>query len=86
MVLPPPPTDADLDRYIQIRYALIGIDLSTLPADDPTAPMDQARVMANARSTLRQEVDYADYTPDQQAHAAFLYPAPTSIWTREFTP
>jgi len=81
-----PPTDAELDSYIRIRYALIGIDLSTLPENDPAAPMDQARVMANARSTIRQEVDYADYVPDQQAHAAVLYPAPFAVWTGEYKP
>jgi len=86
VALPPPPSDEELDQYIRIRYALIGIDLSTLPENDPAAPMDQARVMANARSTLRQEVDYANYVPDQQAHAAFLYPAPTSIWTEAYKP
>ncbi|GIG86052.1 hypothetical protein [Plantactinospora endophytica] len=86
MAIPPPPTDAELDTYIRTRYALIGIDLSTLPENDPGAPMDQARVLANARSTIRQEVSYADYVPDQQAHAAVLYPAPMSIWTGAYQP
>ena len=81
MAIPPPPTDAELDSYIRIRFALIGIDISVLPENDPAAPMDQARVMANARSTLRAEVTYANHVPDQQGHLAVLYPSPMSVWT-----
>lgn len=86
MAIPPPPTDAELDAYIATRYALIGIDISVLPVDDPAAPMDQARVIANARSTIRGELTYADYTPDQQAHLAVLYPTPAALWTEVYQP
>ena len=86
MAIPPPPTDAELDVYIRTRFALIGIDISVLPENDPTAPMDQARVMANARSTLRGEVAYANYVPDQQGHLAVLYPSPMSVWTGVYEP
>jgi hypothetical protein len=86
MAIPSPPTDAELDVYIRTRFALIGIDISVLPENDPAAPMDQTRVMSNARSTLRAEVTYADHLPDQQGHLAVLYPSPMSVWTEVFQP
>ena len=86
MAIPPPPTDEELDVYIRTRFALIGIDISVLPENDPAAPMDQARVMANARSTLRSEVTYANHVPDQQGHLAVLYPSPMTLWTEVYRP
>jgi hypothetical protein len=76
-----PPTDEELNVYILTRFALMGIDISVLPASDPSAPMDQARVLTAARTTLRQDAEIAAYTPDQQADLAVLYPAPYAKWT-----
>lgn len=76
-----PPTDEDLNAYILTRFALMGIDISVLPASDPSAPMDQARVLTAARTTLRQDAEIAAYTPYQQADLAVLYPAPFAKWT-----
>lgn len=84
MAVPPPPTDAELDVYIRTRYALMGIDISVLPEDDPAAPMDQARVMSAARSTIRQDAVIAAYLTDQQADLAVLYPAPFARWTEVY--
>ena len=53
---PPEPTDEELDTYIHTRYRLLGIDVSVLPVADEDAPMDQERLLANARSILRQDV------------------------------
>lgn len=80
---PPPPDDAQLDTYIRTRYALLGIDISVLPADDPAAVMDQRRLLADGRSILRTEVRIADADIDAQFHIPLLYPAPASAWTGE---
>jgi hypothetical protein len=78
----PEPTDADLDDLAQTYWALLGIDISVLPVDDPTAVADQARCLANARSTLRGEVPIQDYAGlDPQADLAVLYPVPFAQWT-----
>ena len=37
-------TDEELDRYILTRLALIGVDLSVLPEEDESAPVDLTRV------------------------------------------
>jgi hypothetical protein len=76
-----PPTDDELNAYIMTRFALMEIDISVLPKDDPTAPMDQTRVLSSARSTIRQDVEIAAYLTDQQADLAVLYPAPFARWT-----
>jgi hypothetical protein len=82
-VPPPAPSDEELDRYIRTRYALLGIDISVLPADDEDAPMDQSRLLANARSILRQEVVAADFVIDPQFHLPVAHPAPFAAWTEE---
>jgi hypothetical protein len=84
LAVPPPPTDAELDVYIRTRYALMGIDISVLPENDPAAPMDQARVMSSARSTIRQDAAIAAYLTDQQADLAVLYPSPFARWTEVY--
>lgn len=76
-----PPTDEELNAYIKIRYALLGIDISVLPENDPVAPMDQARVLTAARSTIRQDAEIAAYPIDQQADLATFYPVQLAQWT-----
>jgi hypothetical protein len=80
---PPPPTDAELDVYIKTRYALLGIDISVLPADDAKAPMDQKRLLANGRDILRQEVVAADFVIDPQFHLPMPYVAQFAAWAEE---
>lgn len=82
-VPPPAPTDEELDRYIRTRYALLGVDISVLPVSDAEAPMDQERLLANARSILRQDVVAADFEIDPQFNLPVPHPAPFSAWTRE---
>lgn len=79
---PAPPGDEELNAYIRTRYALLGIDISVLPESDPEAPMDQSRLLENARSILRQEVVAADFEIDPQHHLPVPHPAPFSAWTR----
>ncbi len=78
---PDSPTDEELDAYILTRYALLGIDISVLPESDEDAPMDQERLLENARSILRQEVVAADFEIDPQFHLPVPHPAPFSVWT-----
>lgn len=80
---PPEPTDAELDTYIRTRYALLGIDISVLPAQDADAPMDQERLLANGRSILRQEVVAANFQIDPQFNLAMPFPAQFGAWTQE---
>ncbi len=79
-----PPTDAELDAWIQARLQLIGIDLTQLPLNDPAAPADQTRVLASLRSFLRTTPPVISaYSPDVQEHPPVLYPAPLTAWTKE---
>jgi len=49
----PEPTDEELDAFILTRMKILGVDLSVLPADDPSAPADRRRILASARTFLR---------------------------------
>ena len=80
---PDPPTDEELNAYILTRYALLGIDISVLPESDEDAPMDQERLLQNARSILRQDVTAADFDIDPQFHLPVPHPAPFTAWTEE---
>ena len=80
-VPPPEPTDEELDRYILTRHALLGIDVSVLPASDADAPMDLERLLANGRSILRQDVEAANFTIDPQFNLPVPHPAPFVAWT-----
>jgi hypothetical protein len=80
---PTPPDDAALNAYILTRYALLGIDISVLPVSDPSAPIDQERLLADARTTVRGDVAAADFPFDAQFHVPALYPAPFTQWTKE---
>ncbi|MBW3534743.1 MAG: hypothetical protein KY453_05920 [Gemmatimonadetes bacterium] len=84
--VPPAPTDEELDRYILTRYALLGVDVSVLPASDPDAPMDRERLLANARSILRDDVKAADFEIDPQLVVPMPFPAPFTSWTDRGAP
>ena len=71
-----PPTRDELDDYIRTRLSLIGIDLSVLPEDDPSAPADQLRVLRSARNVLTGTVPaLSDYSLDPQEVPPSMYPA-----------
>ena len=80
---PDPPTDEELNVYIRTRYALLEIDISVLPESDEDAPMDQERLLENARSILRQDLTAADLDIDPQFHLPVPHPAPFLAWTEE---
>ena len=80
---PPEPTDEELDTYIRTRYALLGIDISVLPVTDEDAPMDQERLLSNARSILRQDVTAANFKIDPQFMLPQPFPAPFTAWTEQ---
>lgn len=79
------PTDAELDVFIKTRLTLLGIDISVLPVSDSSAPMDQARVLSSARSTLKTTVPVISdwFGADVQEVPPDLYPAPGTAWTDE---
>ena len=81
--VPPDPTDEELDGYIRTRYALLGIDISVLAESDEDALMDQERLLANARSILRQDVAGADFEIDPRFNLPVPHPAPFTAWTEE---
>jgi len=80
---PPEPTDEELNTYIRTRYALLGVDISVLPVADEDAPMDQERLIANARSILRQDITAANFNIDPQFTLSQPFPAPFTAWTEE---
>jgi len=81
---PPAPTDAELDALIRARLALLGIDLAQLPADDPAAPADQARILVALRAFLRTTVPVVSgWAADPQRFPPVLYPSPFTAWTEE---
>jgi hypothetical protein len=68
-------SDEELDRYIRVRLALVGVDLSVLPESDPRAPADQVRILRSARSFLRSTVPViSDHVLDRWDAVPFLYP------------
>ncbi|MFC5750601.1 hypothetical protein [Actinomadura rugatobispora] len=78
---PTPPTEAEIDTFITTRLRMIGIDLSVLPENDPSAPADRARALAACRSALADVAPVTAYRLDAQRYAPILYPAPHSEWT-----
>ncbi|MFN8602680.1 MAG: hypothetical protein U0842_19625 [Candidatus Binatia bacterium] len=78
------PTDAELNTFILARLATIGIDITTLPLSDPSAPADQTRVLSSLRSFIRSSSpQISQYVADVQENPPVLYPAPFSQWTLE---
>ena len=79
-----PPTDAELDTFILARLATIGIDITTLPVSDSTAPADQTRVLSSLRNFIRNSPpQISQYVADVQENPPVLYPAPFTQWTLE---
>ncbi len=71
-----PVTDAELDAYIRTRLAIVGVELSVLPEDDPAAPADRIRIYRSARNFLRNTVPrISGYSLDPQDVPPILYPA-----------
>jgi len=69
-------TDEELDRYVETRLRIIGVDLSVLPEDDPDAPADRVRILRSARSFLRGTVPaLSAYELDPQVFPPMSYPA-----------
>ena len=78
------PTDAELNTFILARLATIGIDITTLPLSDPSAPADQTRVLTSLRSFIRNSSpQISQYVADVQENPPVLCPAPFSQWTLE---
>ena len=68
-------SDDDLDAYVLTRLAVLGVDLSDLPEDDPEAPADRRRILASARRFLRSTPQaIADFAMDPQEVTPVLYP------------
>ena len=79
-----PPTDSELNTLILARLALIGIDITTLPLSDTSAPADQTRVLSSLRSFLRSSpATISQYLADVQENPPVLYPAEMTAWTDE---
>lgn len=69
-------TDEELDRYVETRLRIIGVDLSVLPDDDPDAPADRVRVLRSARTFLRRTVPaLSAFDLDPQVFPPVSYPA-----------
>ena len=77
---PTPPTDAELEVIARSTFALLGIDISVLPVDDPSAYIDQARVIDASIDILRREPILAAYAVDGQRDFTNLYPAIVNEW------
>jgi len=80
MAVPTNPTDAELDDYIFFVFGMLGIDISVLPASDPTALVDQAAVLSACRARLRQNLQVLEYELDPQYHLASYYASPQAAW------
>ena len=73
-------TDEELDRYILTRLALIGVDLSVLPEEDESAPVDLTRVLRSARKFLREDIRrISEYSLDPFDGPPTFYPAALAI-------
>jgi len=69
-------TDEELDRYVETRLRIIGVDLSVLPHDDRDAPADRVRVLRSARGFLRRTVPaLSAFELDPQVFPPVSYPA-----------
>ncbi|MFV1988658.1 MAG: hypothetical protein ACC682_15395 [Gemmatimonadota bacterium] len=77
-------TDDELDTYVLARLDLLGVDLSVLPADDPDAPADRARILRSARQFLRSTPGtIADFELDVAGPPPAMYPTEQVAWTRD---
>jgi len=67
--------DEELDRYVLTRLAIVGVDLSVLPEDDPEASVDRVRILRSARAFLRSTVSpLSGFELDPDTALPSLYP------------
>lgn len=78
-----PPTDDELNTLILARLANIGIDITTLPVSDSSAPADQTRVLSSVRGFIRNSAQISQYVADIQEVPPVMYPAELSAWSEE---
>ena len=79
-----PPTDAELNTFILARLATIGIDITTLPLSDASAPADQTRVLSSLRGFIRSSSpQISQYVANVQEVPPVEYPAELTAWTEE---
>jgi hypothetical protein len=77
-------TDEELNAYILTRLALAGVDLSVLPEENASAPVDRRRVLASARRFLRTAVPaIRSYPLDPDTAPPVLYAAALAHRLRE---
>lgn len=77
-----PPTDDELNTWILARLANIGIDITTLPLSDASAPADQTRVLSSVRNFIRGDAKTISlYLADVQENPPVEYPAQLTQWT-----
>jgi hypothetical protein len=81
MAEPTVPTDAELDQYILFRFAMLGIDISVLPYDDPAAQVTQLDVLEGCRDVIRGALTVLEFPLDPQYTIATYYASPQSAWT-----
>lgn len=81
MATPTSPTDAELDEYILFTLGMLGIDISVLPASDPSALVDQGDVLSACRDRIRQNLQVLEFPLDPQYHLATYYASPQREWT-----
>jgi hypothetical protein len=75
------PTDEELNTFILARLATIGIDISTLPVSDSSAPADQTRVLSSLRSFIRNSSpEISQYVADINENPPVEYPAQLTAW------
>jgi hypothetical protein len=80
-------TDEELNQYILTRLKQLGVDLSVLPESDPDAPADQRGILRAARRFLRRTPPAIHgFEMDPQAVAPMMYPAESSVRTRQGDP
>jgi len=78
------PTDSELNTFILARLATIGIDITTLPVSDSSAPADQTRVLSSLRSFIRNSSpQISQYVANVQEVPPVEYPAELTAWTEE---
>jgi hypothetical protein len=76
------PTDEELNTLILARLATIGIDITTLPLSDSSAPADQTRVLSSLRNFIRNSSpQISQYVLDVQENPPVEYPAQLTAWS-----
>jgi len=76
-----PPTTEEIDALIRIRLRMLGVDISVLPENDPSAVIDQTRVLQQCRSAMTDTAAISRYYLDAEEYPPVLYPAPQTAWS-----